>query len=278
MTKIDELGKTFFLAQGKTKLIEGLEAHPDRVIKKSTEKVTAGDGEREAEVVLKGKYSTDAIVNCFQLLEREGISTDLISRVDDTRLLCHKLDMIPIECVFRFTIGPSSSYRKRNPGLSEGNIDLEEPIIEFFYKDDVAHDPIIVRGEDGEYYFHDQKVPIGEKPLGKLPADAKGSFGGSFDEIFKILEASTLKSAAILRFGFLSLGANLEDGKEEFGIDAKGRICLGDAFDPDSCRLEYDGEHLDKQLFRDEETTPEVIERMGRIYRDFAFLSSKLAV
>lgn len=268
------LGRMSLIAEGKTKAIYRPERFEGHVIKHNKGIITAGDGRRRSRVPQKGEYSTDTTVNCFNLLEARGIKTDLNKRIDHSRILCDELEMIPVECVARRVIGAKSSYRKRNPGLEDGDIVLNEVVVEFFYKDDTRHDPIIIEQADG-FSIHDPGVPIGHKLLGKLP-DVKGKYRGSTDELFAELKELTLEAFVILEDAFLSQQATLEDYKVEFGLNTKGEIILGDVLDPDSWRLKYYGDALDKQDFRDaENVTPELIRAMGEKYRIASLVTSR---
>jgi phosphoribosylaminoimidazole-succinocarboxamide synthase len=59
--------------------------------------------------------------------------------VDDRQTLVKKVQIIPVEVVVRNVIAGSLSKRV---GVEEG-VQLAEPIIELYYKNDELHDPMI---------------------------------------------------------------------------------------------------------------------------------------
>lgn len=118
----------------------------------------------------------------------------------------------------------AGSFSKRF-GLEEG-IELEEPIVEFYYKNDKLDDPFI----------NDEHV----KFL-KL----------ANDEDIAYIKAETRRINKLLSDWFHQIGLKLIDFKLEFGFDKDGKIILADEFSPDNCRLwDAQGHHMDKDVFR----------------------------
>ena len=88
----------------------------------------------------KWDYSATINANYFEYLNDLWIETAFIKKIDSNHTLVKKLDMIPVECVYRFV--ETGSYTKRQNYLlwEKANPDwtvLDEVIIELFYKDDV---------------------------------------------------------------------------------------------------------------------------------------------
>ena len=111
-------------------------------------------------------------------------------------------------------------------GLEEG-IELSQPILEFYYKDDDLGDPMINR-----YHIFAEELAT-EEELAQIS-----------DLAFEIND--------ILVDFLAQKGIDLVDFKLEFGVGVDGKIYLGDEISPDTCRF-WDSEtakKLDKDRFR----------------------------
>ena len=158
----------------------------------------------------------------FKLLEEKGIKTHFIGVAGDNRLIVEKLQMYPVEVVVRNIV--AGSLKKRLP-LEEGT-ELEEPIIELYYKNDALGDPMI-------NYYHAKILGVDESEI-------------------KEMEKIAFKVNEILKEYFKEKGILLVDFKLEFGKNEKGEIVLADEISPDTCRF-WDVEtkkSLDKDVFR----------------------------
>jgi phosphoribosylaminoimidazole-succinocarboxamide synthase len=132
------------------------------------------------------------------------------------------VEIVPLEVIIRNVAAGSMSKRL---GIEEGT-KLSETVLEFCYKNDDFHDPII-----NEYH-----------------ARAMGL--ATTEELEKIKEY-TFKINDILIEFFKEKGLNLIDFKLEFGRH-NGEIILADEISPDTCRL-WDiktNEKMDKDRFR----------------------------
>ena len=130
---------------------------------------------------------------------------------------------MPLEVIIRNI--SAGSFAKRY-GVDEGIV-FDEPTIEFSYKNDDLHDPLI-----NEYHALALKLAT-KKEIDTIKAMA-----------FKVNE--------ILKEYFLSLNVKLVDFKLEFGRLSDGTIVLADEISPDTCRF-WDAdtnEKLDKDRFR----------------------------
>ena len=171
-----------------------------------------------------GKGSVNNQFNAFILehLQENGVDTHLIEVLSKTDSLVYKLDMFPIECVIR---NRASGSICRRLGTEDGLI-LNDPLFEFFYKDDDLGDPLI----------NDEHII---------------SFGWATKNQIDEMKLLTYKINTILTELFINSGLILVDFKVEFGV-YKGKILLADEFTPDGCRL-WDSETLkkmDKDRFR----------------------------
>ena len=111
-------------------------------------------------------------------------------------------------------------------GITEGK-ELPFALVEFCYKDDALHDPII----------NDEHAII---------------LGAGEQKDLDYIKEQARKINAILKPFFASKGLKLVDFKIEFGRDKDGKIILADEISPDSCRF-WDaktGAKMDKDIFR----------------------------
>ena len=89
--------------------------------------------------IRKGAVNNQFNAFIMDHLKRKWVETHLIEVIDSTDSLVYKLDMFPIECVIRNRA--SGSICKRL-GTEDGLV-LENPLFEFFLKDDELGDPLI---------------------------------------------------------------------------------------------------------------------------------------
>jgi phosphoribosylaminoimidazole-succinocarboxamide synthase len=158
----------------------------------------------------------------FQLLERAGVPTHFVRRIDDRRMLVRRLDIVPVEMVIRNVVAGSLAKRL---GMEEGRL-LPRPIIEFYYKSDPLDDPMINE-------WHVLVFEMATK-----------------SELDRMVEL-TERVNAVLRPFLTERGITLVDMKLEFGRH-QGQILLGDEICPDTCRYwdSSSGEKMDKDRFR----------------------------
>lgn len=183
---------------------------------------SAFDGEKLQQLARKGMVNNYFNAYIMQYLEEHGMNTHFIKLLSDTESLVKKLDMIPIECVVR-NIAAGSICRRL--GIQEG-LTLEQPIFEFFLKNDPLHDPMV----------NDSHIVV---------------FKWATEHEIEAMKNLTFRVNELLKPLFMKNGMLLVDYKLEFGrFDHE--IVLGDEFTPDGCRI-WDaetGEKLDKDRFR----------------------------
>lgn len=209
--------------KGKAKTVEELEDNPSRIRIIFRDDVTAGDGAKKATIEGKGELGAKISNFLFELLEDTGIPTHLLEIESPTTVIARKVKILPIEVVVR-NITAGSIARRYN--INEG-IELNEPLVEFFLKDDELHDPVI-------------------------PADTAIALGYANEIETQILRARALQVNRILKSLFEKAGLLLVDFKLEFGKDKTGRLYLADEISGDSMRV-WDAEtreKLDKDRFR----------------------------
>ena len=239
------------IAEGKTKEIYRVEPGVVKIVSKPV--ITAGDGAKKDPIEGKDGWANNTTVNVFELLNKHGIKTHFIKRAGETAFLAFECAMIPIEVVGR-RIG-TGSYLKRNPKIPDGTV-FDELVVEFFYKDDELHDPIIYKGTiTPEWQLHKADQP---KDFYAFEPDRSSSYIKTIIpclawEEAAYIEKQTEQIFLILEETWKELGITLWDFKIEFGRRKdSGEIVLADVIDNDSWRIRTeDGQQLDKQRYRD---------------------------
>jgi len=214
--------KLEMLYEGKAKKIYATEK-ADEVIVYYKDDATAFNGEKKGQIEDKGVMNNEITAILFELLEKKGVKTHFIKKLNDREQLCKKVEIVPLEVIVRNVAAGSMAKRL---GLEEG-FKLKTTVFEFSYKDDELGDPLI-----NSYHA----VAIG---------------AATFEEIDTLL-AMTAKINDILKEVFAAQNINLIDFKIEFGRCPDGTIVLADEISPDTCRF-WDattGEKLDKDRFR----------------------------
>lgn len=196
----------------------------DEIIAEFKDDLTAFNAKKKSQESGKGALNCAISSVIFTLLDKAGIKSHFIQKLDDTHMLCKKVEIIPIEVVVRNVATGSLSKRL---GIQDG-LALPFVLVEFYYKDDALGDPIIT----------DEHCEI----LGIIKNKK---------------ELETLKNMArrineILKDFFDKRNLRLIDFKLEFGRDKQGEIILVDEISPDSCRIwdKATNHKLDKDRFR----------------------------
>ena len=202
---------------------------------------SAFDGKKKE--ALKGKGEINNIFNAhiMDYLANNGIDTHYIKTISKNESLVHRLDMLPVECVVR-NIATGSICRRL--GVEQG-LNFEEPLFEFFLKDDDLGDPLI----------NDNHII---------------AFKWGTEKEIKIMKEKTLAINKLLCEKFSDAGLILVDYKVEFGRRGDD-IILGDEFTPDGCRIwdQDTGESLDKDRFRKD---------LGNVVESYQIVAHKLGI
>lgn len=209
------------LYEGKAKKIFSADK-ADEVIVYYKDDATAFNGIKKAQIENKGILNNSITTMLFELLERKGIKTHFIKKIDERQQLCKRVEIIPLEVIVRNVAAGSMAKRY---GIAEGT-ELKTTVFELSYKNDELGDPLI-----NDHH----SVAMGLATFEELSI------------IYKM--ASEIND--ILKEVFLKSGINLIDFKLEFGR-LNGEILLADEISPDTCRF-WDvktGEKLDKDRFR----------------------------
>mgnify|MGYP000409838860 CR=1 FL=1 len=214
-----EKGKLLY--EGKAKQIFATD-NPDQVIVFYKDDATAFNGEKKGTIMGKGVINNQMSAIIFDMLEKKGIPTHMISVLSEREQLVKSVEIVPLEVIIRNTAAGSMCKRL---GIEEG-MELKEPIFEICYKNDDYGDPLI---------NDDHAVALGL---------------ATREELASIREMTMKINEALIAF-FAERGIRLIDFKLEYGR-YKGTIVLADEISPDTCRF-WDaetGKKLDKDRFR----------------------------
>lgn len=210
------------LYEGKAKRVYATE-NPEYVIVSYKDDATALDGLKKGTIVGKGVVNNRMSNRMMQLLEKNGVKTHFVEELSDRETVVHKVSIVPLEVIIR---NISAGHFASRYGVEEGIV-FEQPTIEFSYKNDDLHDPLL-----NEYHALALKLATREE--------------------IDTIKAMAFKVNEVMKEYFLSLNIKLVDFKLEFGRLSDGTIVLADEISPDTCRF-WDattGEKLDKDRFR----------------------------
>ncbi|MCZ6105588.1 phosphoribosylaminoimidazolesuccinocarboxamide synthase [Campylobacter ureolyticus] len=216
--------KDKLIYEGKAKKMWSVKEDDDLLIAEFKDSLTAFNGVKKAEENGKGALNNKISTEIFKLLEKHGIKTDLVKKIDDINQVVRKCKIIPLEVVVRNIATGSLTKRL---GIKDGTI-LPFTLVEFCYKNDELNDPIL----------NDDHCLLLDAVKTK-------------DEL-EILKAEAKKINKILKDFFDKKDLKLVDFKIEFGKTKDGEIILADEISPDSCRFwdKNTNEKLDKDRFR----------------------------
>ena len=209
------------LYTGKSKAVFATD-DPHRVILEFTDRASAFNAKKKAEVADKGRINCAISAHLFEWVGRAGVQHHMIERLSPTELVCERVEIVPVEVVVRNRAAGGLTKRY---GVAEGTV-LSEPLVELFYKSDALDDPLLT--EQGA-------VVLG--------------YAKRWEVAF--MTETALATHAALAVFWKELGIELVDAKYEFGR-AQGRLVLADELTPDGARL-WDaktGQRLDKDVFR----------------------------
>ena len=222
----------------------------DKVIIEFKDDATAFNSLKKAKFIGKGELNCQITINIFKYLIKNNIPTHFIDELNSNSIITQKVDIFPLEVVLR-NIAFGSLCRQTN--IEPGTV-LNEPLIDFYLKDDVLKDPLITKDRI--------------KLLSIINT-----------EELEIIENITLKVNSILKQFFLKIDLNLVDFKLEFGRNHDGKLVLADEFSPDNCRLwdlrteNVNMRSLDKDRFRNDlgDLIEAYTEINSRIYNFISF-------
>ena len=126
------------LYEGKAKKVYATD-DPNLVIVDYKDDATALDGAKKGTIVGKGVINNQMSNFMMQKLEKVGVPTHFVEQLSDRETLVKKVSIVPLEVIIRNIAAGSFSKRY---GVPEGT-ELKISTIEFSYKNDDLHDPLI---------------------------------------------------------------------------------------------------------------------------------------
>ncbi len=227
------------LYEGKAKKVYATD-DPDLVIVSYKDDATALDGLKKGTIAGKGAINNRMTNNLMRRLEAAGIPTHFVEELSDRDTVVKKVTILPLEVIIR---NISAGHFASRYGVAEGIV-FAEPTLEFSYKNDDLHDPLL----------NDSHAL---------------ALGLATKEEIALIRSYAFKVNELLKGFMKEIGIDLVDFKLEFGKTADGTIVLADEISPDTCRLwdKKTHEKLDKDRFRRdmggaEEAYEEVMRRL----------------
>ena len=208
--------------EGKAKKVYATD-DPELVIVDYKDDATALDGLKKGTIVGKGVINNQMTNRLMVKMEKAGIPTHFVKELSQRETLVKKVSIVPLEVIIR---NISAGHFASRYGVEEGIV-FDQPTIEFSYKNDDLHDPLL-----NEYHALALKLATREE------IDLIKKYSFAVNDVLKAFWAEC--------------GVTLVDFKLEFGKTADGTIVLADEISPDPCRL-WDSkthEKLDKDRFR----------------------------
>ncbi|TGC09381.1 phosphoribosylaminoimidazolesuccinocarboxamide synthase [Methanolobus halotolerans] len=226
-----------YVSSGKAKDI--YENSNDTLIFEFTDRVTAFDGKKKSEYNEKGEITCKIAEYWFKILEKNGIPTHYIECPTPTSMLVKRLDIVPVEVIWRNYMAGSLLRRylagditlPQGVGTEEGSL-IPGGMIEFTTKFEAVDRPVAT--------------------------DEIISNGWLSEEEIEYIRDLTKRINDIISQELTSSGIILADFKVEYGRTPDGEIILADEVGtPDGCRFWKKDEFekgfiasLDKDVFR----------------------------
>ncbi len=236
-------------------LYEPVEPHPqgDVVLVVASDRISAYDWVLPTEIPGKGAVLTALSLWWFDqvkdIVPNHTVEAEVPAEVEGRAMVCKRLTMFPVECVARGYL-TGSGLKEYDAGRTVCGIPLPDGLVD----GSRLPEPIFTPATKAEVGEHDENVTY-EAVVERIGADA----------------AARLRELTLQVYGrahelAAERGIILADTKFEFGVDADGRLILGDeVLTPDSSRFwpadSWEPGHaqpsFDKQFVRDWLTSPE---------------------
>ena len=210
------------LYEGKAKKVFRTD-DPELLIVDYKDDATAFNGLKKGTIVGKGVINNQMTNRLMAKMEKAGIPTHFVQELSPRETLVKRVSIVPLEVIVRNL--SAGSFAKRY-GVEEGIV-FDQPTIEFSYKTDDLHDPLL-----NEYHAIALKLATREE--------------------IDLIKKYSFAVNDVLKAFWRECGVTLVDFKLEFGKTSDGTIVLADEISPDTCRL-WDSkthEKLDKDRFR----------------------------
>ena len=234
--------KKQFLFDGKAKQLYGTD-DPALVVILYKDDISAYNGIKKALINHKGVLNNKISEIIYKTLEKNGIKTHFVKRLDDRNQLCKKITVFPLEFIVRNVIAGSLARR----------LDIEEgtrpknTIFEICLKSDFLNDPLI-----NEHHAVALNII-------------------SYEELKQIEKLSMQINEVITRF-FEKVDIDVIDMKLEFGYDENNNLLLADEISPDTARFwdketknKLDRDRFKRDMGKIEESYNEILKRIATL-------------
>lgn len=232
--------KRTFLFDGKAKQLYTTD-DPSLVVILYKDDVSAYNGVKRSTICNKGVLNNKISEVIYKELERNGVKTHFVKRLDDRNQLCKKITVFPLEFIVRNVIAGSLARR----------LDVEEGIVpkntifEICLKSDYLNDPLI-----NEHHAVALEII-------------------SYSELEKINQLSRKINNIITQL-FDNVGIDVVDMKLEFGYDGERNLLLADEISPDTARFwdketknKLDRDRFKRDMGKIEESYNEILNRLS---------------
>ena len=182
------------LYEGKAKKVYATD-DPELVIVSYKDDATALDGLKKGTIVGKGVINNQMTNRLMARMEKAGIPTHFVKELSERDTLVRRVSIVPLEVIIR---NLSAGHFASRYGVEEGIV-FPEPTIEFSYKNDELHDPL----------------------LNAYHAVALGL--ASWQEI-ELIKKYAFAVNDVLKAFWADCGVTLVDFKLEFGKTAQGQM------------------------------------------------------
>ena len=215
-TKLD------MIYEGKAKKVYAT-SDPDLCIVSYKDDATALDGLKKGVIAGKGVINNRMSNLLMRMLAQNGVPTHFVEELNERDTLVKKVRIVPLEVIVR---NCSAGHFAQRYGVPEGIV-FSEPTLEFSYKNDALHDPLL----------NDSHAL---------------ALGLATKQEIETIRTLALRVNALLRDFWKQRGVDLIDFKLEFGRLPDGSLVLADEISPDTCRFWDSATHekLDKDRFR----------------------------
>ena len=196
--------KREMLYEGKAKKVFATD-DPQLVIVEYKDDATAFNGQKKGTIAGKGVVNNRVTNFLMQMLAAAGIPTHFVQELSDREALVTKVEIIPLEVIIR---NISAGHFASRYGVEEGIV-FDQPSIEFSYKNDDLHDPLL-----NEYHAIALKLATREE--------------------IDLIKKYSFAVNDVLKAFWRECGVTLVDFKLEFGKTSDGTIVLADEISPDT--------------------------------------------
>jgi phosphoribosylaminoimidazole-succinocarboxamide synthase len=234
--------KKELLYDGKEKQLYATD-NPNQIIILYKDDASAYNGVKRTTIKNKGVINNRITELLYKELEKNGIRTHFMERLDQHNQLCQKTNIVPLEFIVRNVIAGSLIRRL---DLEEGTVP-ENTIFEICFKNDELRDPLI-----NDHHAVAMKIV-------------------SYEELRVLYDMASRINQVLVNL-FRQINVIVVDFKVEFGRNENGDFLLADEISPDSARF-WDSESkesLDKDRFRKdlgkvEESYTEILNRLEKL-------------